>query len=106
MQMDSRASRRVMAARGPRAIDRYRSARCVTRRRKPALLFRYRATSTLSAIEIEMVAGPRCAARRQVASPLWWAEGADAASRRLKPPGLVVPPHVNPSSPSSIGVLP
>ena len=57
MQMDSRASRRVMAARGPRAADRNRSTRLVPQRRKPAPLFRYRAASTLIAIELEMVWG-------------------------------------------------
>ena len=62
MQMDSRASLWVVVARGPRAIDRYRSTRPVPQRRKPAPLFRYRATSTLIAIEIEMVWG--CVVRR------------------------------------------
>ena len=47
--------------------------------------------------------GLRRAARGRVASPLGGAEGADAASKRLKPPGLVVLPDVNQSSPSSIG---
>jgi hypothetical protein len=38
-----------------------------------------------------------------VVSLLCVAERADAASRRWKPAVLVVPPDVNPSSPSSIG---
>jgi hypothetical protein len=62
MQMDSRASSWVMVARGPRAIDRYRSTRPVPQRRKPSLLSRCRAASTLIAIEIEMVSGLRWAA--------------------------------------------
>jgi len=103
MQMDSRASRLVMVARGPRAIDRYRSERSLPRRRKPAVLFRSRATSTLLAIEIEMVAGLRLAARGRMASLLREAEGADAVSRRLKRAVLAGQPDVNPSSPSSIG---
>jgi hypothetical protein len=41
-----------------------------------------------------------------VVSLLCVAERADAASRRWKPAVLVVPPDVNPSSPSSIGLLP
>ena len=53
-----------------RAADRRRSTRLVPQRRKPAPLFRYRAASTLIAIEIEMVSGLRRAARGRVASPL------------------------------------
>ena len=103
MQMDSRASPWVMVGRGPRAIDRQRYERCVPQRRKPASLFHHRAASTLLAIEIEMVSGLRRAARGRVASPLRGAEGADAASRRLKLAVLAVHPDVNRPSPASIG---
>jgi hypothetical protein len=60
----------VVVARGPRAIDRYRSARSLPRRRKPAVLFRERAASTLLAIEIEMVKGLGWAARGRMAGLL------------------------------------
>ena len=50
--------------------------------------------------------GLRRAAMGRMAGLLWGAEGADAASRRLKSAVLVVPPDVNPSSPSSIGLYP
>ena len=79
------------------------SERCVPQRRKPASLFHHRAASTLLAIEIEMVSGLRRAARGRVASPLRGAEGADAASRRLKLAVLAVHPDVNRPSPASIG---
>jgi hypothetical protein len=69
----------------------------------PSLLFRDRAVSTLLSEKIEMVAGLRCAPRGRMASLLGGAERAEAATRRLKPPVLMVPADVNPSSPSSIG---
>jgi len=50
-----------------------------------------------------MAAGLRLAARGRMPSLLRGAEGAEAASRRLKRAVLAGQPNVNPSSPSSIG---
>jgi hypothetical protein len=51
-----------------RAIDRKRSARSLPQRGTPTLLCRDRAASTLLAIEIEMLAVLRLAARGRMAS--------------------------------------
>ena len=98
MQMDSRASSWAMVARGPRAIDRYRSALILKRRGKRARLFRDRAISTLIFDEREMELLAHHSVIVRVAAAFWTAGEMESAARRLKRAVLVVPADVNPSS--------
>ena len=87
-----------MVARGPRAIDRYRSALILKRRGKRARLFRDRAISTLifDEREMELLSRHSAIGREEAASR--GVEKMKSESRRLKRAVLVVPADVNPSS--------